>query len=141
VIEFVRDLVRLLSGEVDVNEVAAKVGPIGTDPGWPIPMELRPTAPEVRAARLARYPDEGPPYALTIEPADGMKPTVAELKSAFGDYQRTRTSRGMAPELIFAPPAGGPRWRVAVIARLDPAVGDLDASKVARIVFRRDLTS
>ncbi len=138
-IEYVLALIRLLSGEIGVAEVVARIGPVETDSGWPIPMELRPTALELRAARLARYPDTGLPYALTIEPADGAKPTVAELQAALGDYQQTRTDRGMAPEVVFAPPASGPRWRVAVLARLEPGAGDFESCNVSRIVFRRDL--
>jgi hypothetical protein len=103
-----------------------------------MPIELQPVLSGVRAAYLDLYPDNGPPYALTIELAPGARVTAAALQQAFGDYEQVHTHLGQPPEIIFYPPAVGSRWRVAVIATLESAEVSLDHQPVTSLSLRRD---
>jgi hypothetical protein len=137
--DLVRELVRFLSRDrLGIDDVAERIGPVARDPGIPMPIELRPAVAGVRSARLARYPDSGLPYLLSLEPTPEARPTVAELQAVLGDYRRALTGRGVPPELIFSPPAEGPRWRVVVIVRLEPTAGGLETAPVTEIALRRD---
>ncbi len=146
-IDQIQGLIRFLSKDsLTFADVVARVGPVVTDPGIPQPAELKPSSlTGVRAARLGRYPDDGLPYLLTLQLADGARPTAAALKAVLGDYQRARTDRGHAPQVMFyPPPADGSRWRVVVIAELGPGSASgagsesLDDAPVTSLSLRRD---
>lgn len=138
-IDVIRELFRFLSQDpLSVEDVISKVGPVVDDPGLPMPIELQPVLSGVRAANLDRYPDNGLPYALTIELAPGAIVTAAALQQAFGDYERLHTDLGHPPEIIFYPPAVGSRWTVAVIAKLESVAVSLDDQPVTSLSLRRD---
>lgn len=141
-INLIQELVRFLSQDLlSVEDVIGRVGPVVDDPGDPMPIELRPVLTGVRAAYLNRYPDNGLPYALTIELAPDAQLTSAELQHAFGDYKQLRTDRGQPPEIIFYPSAVGSQWKVAVIADLQSAAAALDDQPVTSLSLRRDPVS
>lgn len=141
-IDQLQQLIRFLSQDpLSVADVVARVGPVVSDPGIPQQAELKPSLPGVRAARLGRYPDDGLPYLLVLDLADGARPTAATLRTAFGDYKRARTDRGQPAQVLFYPPAAGPRWRVVLLADLGPIEGSLDEAQVTRLSLRRDPSS
>lgn len=141
-INLIGKLVRFLSQDsLSVEDVISQVGTIVHDPGVPMPIELRPVLTGVRAAYLDRYPDNGLPYALTLELAPDARMTAAALRQAFGDYKQSRTDRGHPPEIIFYPPAVGSRWTVAVLADLESGTTPLDDRPVTRLSLRRDPAS
>jgi hypothetical protein len=138
-IDIIRELIRLLSQDpLSVEDVISRVGPVVDDPGAPMPIDLQPVLSGVRAANLDRYPDNGLPYALTIELEPGARVTAAALQQAFGDYMRLHTDRGHPPEIIFYPQAVGSQWTVAVIAKLESAAVSLDNQPVTSVSLRRD---
>src|SRR5262245_32015593 len=82
-IDVIRELFRFLSQDpLSVEDVISRVGPVVNDPGAPMSIELQPALSGVRAANLDRYPDNGLPYALTIELAPGARVTAAALQQA-----------------------------------------------------------
>lgn len=138
-IDLIRELHQFLSTDsLSVEDVIARVGPVTNDPGGLMPVELQPVLVGVREANLARDPDNGLPYLLTIEPDARL--TTADLKAAFGDYKRLRTDRGQPPDIIFNPPASG-AWRVALLATLQTASEPLDEQQVSSLSFRRERLS
>jgi hypothetical protein len=136
-IDAVRDLVLLLLQDpLSVQDVTARVGSVIRDPGVPMTIELQPRLAGVRSASLSRYPESALPYVLTLEFKRGDQPTVAELKSVFGDYSRTLTDRGQPITIVF-PPSAASHWRVVMFAELESG-GVLDDCSVATIALRRD---
>jgi hypothetical protein len=139
-IDLIRELHQFLSTDsLSVEDVIARVGPVTNDPGGLMPVELQPVLVGVREASLARDPDNGLPYLLTIEPDARL--TTADLQAAFGDYKRLRTDRGQPPDIIFNPPASGSAWRVALLATLQTASEPLDEQQVSSLSFRRERLS
>jgi hypothetical protein len=138
-IDLVAQLVLFLSkDQLTVEEVTAKVGRVAHDPGIHMPIRLRPLLAGVRSAKLARYPDSGLPYVLTLEPALDSRPAVGALKAVLGAYRRALTGRGMPAELVFPPGRNEPHWHVVVIVTVDNAPKEMDSARTTSIVFRRD---
>jgi hypothetical protein len=136
--DLVTDLVAFLSRDaLTIEDVAGFVGPVADDPGVPLPAELDPMLPGVRAARVARYPDSGEPFVLTIEPDAASPTTPRALRLILGDYARPLTRREMPTAVVFAPSAGA-RWAIVVIARLASPADNLDDVPITSIAFRRD---
>ena len=139
-IDLIRELHEFLSTDpLSIEDVIARVGPVTNDPGGLMPIELQPVLAGVREASLARDPDNGLPYLLTIEPDEAL--TTSDLQAAFGDYKRMRTDRGQPPDIIFNPPASGSTWRVALLATLQSASEPLDEQQVSSLTFRRERLS
>lgn len=135
----IRDMVNFLSRDsLTIEDVTAMTGCVTSDPGGLIPVEMQPVLPGVRTARVARYPDSGLPYMLDLDLAPDARPTVAALKELFGDYRRAPSDWDQARQLLFYPPAEGTRWGIVVIARLEPATGDVAEGLIASVSFRRD---
>jgi hypothetical protein len=138
-VEIIQDLIHFLAkNQLTINDAIAKVGPIDHDPGAPMPMRLRSALPGVHVAELARYPDSGLPYVLTLELSPESRVTVGNLKTFLGDYKRTLTHPGMPTELIFPAVASGERWRIAVIVELEPNSTALDSAFITCVALRRD---
>lgn len=138
-IDLIRELHEFLSrDQLSIEDVIARVGAVTNDPGGLMPVELQPSLPGVREASLARNPDNGLPYLLTIELAPDANLTTAELQQAFGDYKRMRTHRGQPPEIFFNPPATGTAWKVAILATLQSASEPLEDQQVSSLSFRRE---
>ncbi len=136
--DLVTELVAFLSQDaLTIEDVAGFVGPVADDPGVPLPAELDPVLPGVRAARVARYPDSGAPFVLTIEPDAASPTTPRALRPILGDFARALTRREMPTQVVFAPSAGA-RWAIVVSARLASRAGDLDDVPITSIAFRRD---
>jgi hypothetical protein len=139
--DLVQDLMRFLAQDpLGVDDVTARVGSVTRDPGVLMPIELWPAVAGVRSARLARYPDSGLPYVLTLTLASApdARPTLAALKAVLGDYRRARTDFGMPREFIFYPPAEGPHWQVVVIVQIESVNDEIEAAPITSIAFRRD---
>jgi hypothetical protein len=138
-IDLIRELVLFLSSDpLTVDEVTARVGGVVHDPGVPMPIELRPALAGVRSAQLARYPDSGLPYVLTLEPAMDSRPSAGALKAVLGTYKRALTGRGMPAELVFPHAGNASRWRVVVIVTVDKGGDEMDSARITSIAFRRD---
>ena len=137
-----------------VDDVVAAVGPIVTDPGIPMPITLRPSAPEIIKAELGRYPAgdrlEGVVYLLELGFSREARPTLDELGRVFGEG---RPGHGFHGErfTMFYPLSRSAQWSVAVIASLpscfDPHSDAVPAnpceptnreSRVESVTFRRD---
>jgi hypothetical protein len=135
------DLARFLTEpDLDIERVIAHVGTVRADPGVPMPIELRPRLPGVRAAKLWRYPDTGLPYLLRIEPSSDEIPTVGDLAAHAGPYDRSAAGREKPPEVIFRVPVRGERWSVTTIAEHARDIDDADDAPVVSVTFRRDST-
>jgi hypothetical protein len=140
-IDTLRALAALLSKDtVSIEDVIARVGPVISDPGGLVPIDLRPTIPAVKSAYLARHPETGLPYLLSLELTTDGAPTVAELSTAFGDYRRLRTDRGQPPEIAFAPgaPNDGSHFFAVLTATLESAAEPLGDRVVTGVALRRD---
>jgi hypothetical protein len=138
-LDLVRELILfLLQDRLTVGEVARRVGPIGHDPGIPLSIELQPVLPGVRAAKLARFPDSGLPYVLTLEPAMESRPIVGALKEVLGPYKQARTGLEMPASLIFPPAGRESGWQVVVFVTLDKVGVEMDSARTRTIAFRRD---
>jgi len=136
-INLIRELIILLSQDtLGVEDIAARIGPVIRNPGISMALEMQPAA-GMRSARLSRDPETGIPYVLTIEPEPDVRPAVAELKAAFGDYRRARTSFEQPATIVFYPAMAG-SWAVAVIVELEPSVDPVEDRSVERIRLRRD---
>lgn len=140
-IDTLRALAALLSSDaISIEDVIARVGPVISDPGGIVPIDLRPTIPGVQSAYLARHPGTGLPYLLSLELTPSTALTVAALRSAFGDYRRLRTDRGQPPEIGFAPSAAaeGSHHSVVLTATLESAAEPLGERVVTGVALRRD---
>ncbi len=140
--------VLLQRNDLAVADVVRSVGSITSDPGIPMPMELRPAAPIVEKASLARFAD-GSVYVLDIVPRANARPTIAELRRLFGVEDTIPALHGER-EVIFYP-TSLTHWKVAVIALVsrcfdfhsteeptEPCVEISDTARVQKITFRRD---
>ena len=137
--DLLREFVLFLSQDtLTVDDVVAWVGSVAHDPGVPMPLELRSMMAGVRSVHLSRYSDSGLPYVLTLECTPDVRPTVAALKAAFGDYRLALTDRGRPIEIIFYPPTAGTHWQIVVIATLLQRNNGLDDASVTTIALRRD---
>ncbi len=134
-LHLLRDLIAALSREVSLEEIAAKLGAVTSDPGAPMAAELTPRDPLIRKAEVGRYPDGGKPYTVELELAAPVP--VAELTAAFGAYRQSRTDRGMPREIVF-PPAGEGPWRIVLIAQLPGGMSPIEAGETSHVVLRRD---
>jgi hypothetical protein len=131
------ELVGFLSREpLTVADVVAKIGPIRRDPGVPLDIELAPSVPGVRAARLSRYPDTGKPYLLELDLASPIP--VAALRTVFGEPRQARTDRGLPRAVIFSPPGTEPHWTVAVIAEIPAGTTPIEGESAKTVALRRD---
>jgi len=140
--DLIRDLVEFLSQDsLTVEDVVAKVGSITDDPGGLMPIKLRPALASVQEADLARDPDNGLPYVLSIRPLADAALTASILRQAFGDYTRLRTDRHHPPEIIFYPPTFDLRWKIAVIATLRSAAEPFADQQISSLSFRRERAS
>lgn len=134
--DLLRDLVRFLSSDVSIDDIAKHIGPIAKDPGGSQRIELSPSLSGVRAARLGRYRDSGKPSLVELELASPV--TVAALHDAFGEYRQARTDRGRPREIVFMPATEHTTWTVAIIARLPPGASPIDQQMVTAVTLRRD---
>lgn len=141
-IDLIRDLVEFLSQDsLAVEDVVARVGTITHDPGGLMPIVIRPALAGVQEADLARDPDNGLPYVLTIRLADDAALTTTMLRQVFGEYTRLRTDRHQPPQVIFYPPDLNSRWEVAIIATLQSAHEPFDDQQISSLAFRRERSS
>jgi hypothetical protein len=135
-IDLLRDLVRFLSSDVSVDDIARHIGPVANDPGGSQRVELSPSLSGIRAARVGRYRESGKPSLVELELAAPV--TVAALHGAFGAYREARTDRGRPREIVFMPATEHTTWTVAVIARLPPGAQPIDPQVVTAVTLRRD---
>lgn len=134
-IDLIRDLVALLSREISIDDITARLGPVARDPGVPMPIELSPHNAALRAVHVGRYPDTGKPFTVELELATPVR--VTALAAAFGDYQQGLTDRGMPREIAFAPAKPGP-WKVVVVAQLPAGASPIADATAHTITLRRD---
>ncbi|HZJ65686.1 MAG TPA: hypothetical protein VFD36_19385 [Kofleriaceae bacterium] len=134
-IQLLRDLVALLSNEITVDDITARLGPIARDPGVPMPAELAPRDPAIRRVDVGRYPASGKPYTVELELASPV--SVAALADAFGAYRQGRTDRGMPREIAF-PPAGIGPWKVVLVAQLPAGASPIADGVTSTVTLRRD---
>lgn len=134
-IEWIHDLVALLSSEISIDDITGRLGPVARDPGIPMPVELTPHDPAVRRIEVGRYPDSGTPYTLELEL--GSPVPVDALVAALGPYRQSRTDRGRPREIVF-PPAGRGPWQVVVVAQLPPGVSPIASDSITIVTLRRD---
>jgi hypothetical protein len=138
-IAFLADLARFFARDgLTVDDVVHAVGPIDRDPGVPMPIMLKPTAEGIHAASLARYPDSGLPYLLTLELAEHARPTVGELTRAFGPLFVLPRDRGMPAWIRFAPAAPPSRWTVTINAAVGGSATPSDGDEIPIIVLQRE---
>jgi len=141
-ISMFRKLAKSLSKDrLGINEVAAKIGSVESDPGFPMPIELKSSIEEVVSAQLSRYPDTNFPYVLTLGLSTDSHLTLSALKKQFGEFQQTRTDRGMPPEFLFLEPVKGAKWWVYIFVRLEQDGTPLEVRRISYITFRRDTIS
>ena len=140
--DLIRNLVEFLSRDsLTVEDVVARVGAIAHDAGGLMPIVLRPALAGVQEADLARDPDNGLPYVLTIRLADNAQLTASMLRQVFGDYARLRTDRHRPPAVIFYPPMLDSPWNVGVIATLQSANEPFEDQQISSVSFRRERSS
>ncbi|MEO5929585.1 MAG: hypothetical protein ABIR47_06610 [Candidatus Kapaibacterium sp.] len=138
-ITMILDFVAFLARDpLSVDDVIKRVGDLAGDPGIPMPIALRPTLPGIRSASLARYPDTGLPYLLTLVPSQDFHPTPSKLAVVLGPYSSPAGNRGRNPEVIFYPRVGDERWSIAVIVEVERTSSAIDIAPVISIAFRRD---
>ena len=133
------ELVDFLSQDpLTVDDVVGLVGPVVNDPGVPSPMDLQSHLDGIVLARLARYPDSGLPYVLTVGPDPGLRITPTQLVATLGDFRPANTHRGLPPAVVYSAPSPGRRWRVVVTAQVQPDGGVLQDGQITSVALRRD---
>jgi hypothetical protein len=135
-----RELAQLLVREnLSVADVMTRVGTVTSEPcDLMVPITLHPSLPGIRKAKVARYPDSGLPYFLSLEFAADAMPTVTEFVAAFGAWKVLRHDLGAPVPLCFDHVSGGSTWTIALIADLPPATVPMDATPIPRCVLRRE---
>ena len=133
--QLIRDLVALLSKDIALDDITARLGPVARDPGVPMPAELAPRDPAISRVEVGRYPANGKPYTVELELASPV--SVAALTAAFGAYRQGRSDRGMPREIIF-PPAGMGPWKVVIVAQLPPGASPIADGVTSTVTLRRD---
>jgi hypothetical protein len=134
-VQLIHDLVALLSNEIALDDITARLGTVARDPGAPMPAELTPRDPAVRRVEVGRYPDSGKPYTVELELASPVP--VAALVAAFGGYRQSRTDRGMPREIVFAATGAGP-WQVVIVAQVSPGAAAIADEATSAVILRRD---
>ena len=133
--QLLRDLVALLSKDIALDDITARLGPVARDPGVPMPAELTSRDPAVRRVAVGRYPSTGKPYTVEIELASPV--SVAALVAGFGAYRQGRSDRGMPREIAF-PPAGIGPWKVVIVAQLPAGASPIADGVTSTVTLRRD---
>ena len=131
-----REIVEFLTADVTVEDIAARIGDIVPDDDDDV--RMRPASASFGEASVASYPDTGKPYTLDLDLGLADAIAVADLRAAFGNYERVRTDRGHPPEIIFYPPAPEQPFSVAVLGRIDGDGDDIASASVSHITLRRD---
>lgn len=94
--------------------------------------------PGIRAARLARCPEDGLPYFLELDFDADQTPDVGAMVKTLAPYLLPLADRGMPVPLSFERVAAESAWSVTLIANLAPGTPPEDAAPVQRVVLRRD---
>lgn len=131
-----RDL--LARDDLTVADVVRAIGDIASDPGIPMPMELRPATRGIRSASLARYPDSAAPYLLKLEFEDDARPMLGPLAAALGPYHRIASDRGMPIAIRFEHAAPATGWKAEVFAEIDASDSLSGTALVRSVALRRD---
>ncbi|MCX6243085.1 MAG: hypothetical protein NTU98_00120 [Bacteroidetes bacterium] len=137
-IDTLGELVSFLSKDrISVSDVVTQIGINLDDPGVPLPITIKTKIPGIQTVKLARYPDSGLPYVLSIRFEKHAGPTLWNLKSCFGEYRQILTGPEQLPAFIFYPETNQKLWSVGVIAGVEPG-SDVEVSFVSTIDLRRD---
>ena len=137
--ELISDLVTLMfKDSLRVDEVVAAVGTVVSNPPTPVPIEIKPYSLHIRSAWLARDPESGLPYVLSLKLARQTKITAGELKALLGDFSPVATDRGRQPQIIFHLKRKTISTTIAVVADLDKGSGSIEDTRISEIRFRRD---
>ena len=140
-VAMVAELAGFLSADVTLDQIAAHLG--GWAPEQPsdtptlVPAELRPSSPYVARASVARFPDSEVAYAVTLVPIDAARPSVAAMRTAFGEPRVGIAGPDMPTELQFAPAASKGDWHIVLVAWAQRRGPHLDEAVLTRLLLRR----
>ncbi len=135
-----RRLADYLAGDVTPDDIAERLGGWATDEtdeASLVPTEIRISSPYLRRAGIARYPGSDVPYAVTLVPTDDAQPTVADLRSTFGQPLAGAYHLDHPLELQFTTNAGGD-WGIVLVVRAERRGPELEDAVVTRVLLRRD---
>ncbi len=139
ILQLIADLISFLSkNSLHADEVVAKLGRAGNDPGYPMPIEIISFLPEVESAWLARYQETDIPYVLSLRFAEEVKITPADLTTLLGKFEQIMTNKEGPQEIIYYRGEKETSWEIAVIAEIDKNSGAIETSRINNIRFRRD---
>lgn len=136
-IDSIGELVELLSRDVGVAEICARVGPpIKKEPS-PEALDLRPRLAGVKDASITRYMN-GEPFILELVLAAPARPTLAKLRDRFGAWKEQPVRFEQPRSVTFALPPGA-HWKVILIATLEARVVDIQESdQPVVLAFKRE---
>lgn len=141
-VALVADLAGYLTGDVNPDEIVSHLG--AWAPGESenarslVPAEVQTVSPYVARAGVARFPDSEVPYAVTLVPIDEARPTVAAMRTAFGEPRVGAAGPDLPTELQFVPAGSSGVWRIVIVAWAQRRGPDLHDAVVAQLLLRRD---
>ena len=138
-LSFIRELAALMAAPtISVDELAARLGPVGQDHGPLAALDLRPTDPRLTDVKLFRDA-AGAPTGVDLGVRGADRPTVAQLAAAFGPYTKVWVSQPeMPPELQFFAVVSSETQSTTLLATLGEVRPDLAQAPVAHVYLRRD---
>jgi hypothetical protein len=135
----VKQLCQALSLErATVEDVAARLG--STLTGDTSSIEVRPTTPVFKIARLVRAvgKDEVAHAELSLSQPGTL--SVRDLQAAFGAYRTLpRIHPNQPPRVLFPVEDSGLPFTCAIIVEVEPGDGGLEDGQVTGVTVRRDM--
>lgn len=136
-IETIKEFQDLLAGAIHAQEIVSQIGTVKHDPGAPMSIEVDPSSPNLRSVTIARDPDTGSPFLLTLTPAPAERPALSTLEALFGPCRRVRTGLGAPASCIIDPARSYPDCSIAMILAF-PVPSPGEEPLVHSIALRRD---
>jgi hypothetical protein len=127
----------LLAHRANAEEIAAHIGSVKHDPGIPMSIEIEPRSSKLQSAELARDPESGQPYLLTLVPVPSERRALSSLEALFGPCKRTRPGLGLPASCIIDPAQSYDDCSIALILKY-PVAPPGDEVLVHSVTLRRD---
>ena len=134
----IRDLSRFFATTpLTSDDVIRRLGPVATDHGPHGALELHAT--DARLAKVKLFRDDtGAPYLLSIDLAEGARPTLGAIRKEFGPGRAMRVELEAPAGFTFPPPDPKGHYTVSPSVRLADGVAPSDDAPIANISLRRD---